>query len=346
MASPSIAFPFAAPTALPQLPLALSRPMLLALPSSCIALGIVLLGYSTIFHQHTRRTFWRYRGGEVRLVLTAHALSGLLEILRFHSLSLSAPPIPTTLDLLLCLVQSLTNLTLVRPLRRGQPSLVRPSYQAGALLRPLVSFLAWRSGSPALHAASVGIVHGFLYTRVLIWLLGTTGLLEKYADVYTVAVFVAGIVACADGPVRHLEKVYIAVVAGVALANRWTTEQLRSEVYDAHSPAMRQLLELLVLLGFANLETIRERAGARATQPSMAPISVKTRDQPAIASERDEYWAPSPVVATVLPTPSMAACEPSCMRSPSNSLPTPPMSPVNLSLKTPSYTSISSFPVF
>ena len=52
-------------------------------------------------------------------VLAVHILVGLAETFRFACLDLSHDPVAVPLDLVLCLVQSLTNAWLVRRIRRG-----------------------------------------------------------------------------------------------------------------------------------------------------------------------------------------------------------------------------------
>ncbi|KZT61456.1 hypothetical protein CALCODRAFT_491266 [Calocera cornea HHB12733] len=132
-------------------------------------------------------------------------------------------------------------------------------------------------------------------------------------DVYALAVFAAGVLACADAPLAvgglGLEKVYVATVAGVALLNGWTTRQMQPEVYSRHSRAMCQLLDVLLFLGFAELETIQERAGARSPRPRPSDPSISKHDQdPARGTEeQDEYAAPSPSARKDCPSPSTGA---------------------------------------
>lgn len=192
-------------------------------------------------------------------ILILHIISGLTELLGLYIRPLlhSSERIPDSLDLALCLAQSGTNLALVKRMARGQWKMTRPSYQAGALLRPILTVLGMIYDRADLHKSSLQILHAFIYTRYLIYLWSKTGLLDKHSDVYMMAVFTAAILAMMDTPFpATLSKAYILCVAAISLLNHWTSQQLE-ESGSKHSRIKVDLLHMLVFLGLADLPTLK-----------------------------------------------------------------------------------------
>ena len=81
-----------------------------------------------------------------RAVLALHILVGLLETFRFALLDLFRPPVADLLDVALCLVQSLTNVLLVRRMTRGLAYFTRTS-----LLSPIPSRSSFLGHQPIYH---------------------------------------------------------------------------------------------------------------------------------------------------------------------------------------------------
>jgi hypothetical protein len=152
-----------------------------------------------------------------------HAVAGLTEVFRYHlrAAFFPVPIIPDSLDVALCLTQSATNLALAKTLLRGDPSVTRPSYQAGAVLRPALGIAAFVWRDPWLHRASVKVVNGFLYTRLGIWACSATGLWDgAYAKVYALSVYVGAVLAVMEGGGVWAVYGYNALVLGVFVFNR------------------------------------------------------------------------------------------------------------------------------
>ncbi|KAL2783980.1 hypothetical protein BJX66DRAFT_330280 [Aspergillus keveii] len=99
-----------------------------------------------------------------------HILSGALEVVLFYGNSKCSIVAVTA-----CCVHSVTSLALVKYLPNGYPPHTRPAYQAGSILRPLLVIRAYCSQSPVDYHSSMMPLHGFVYTRALIFLLGTMG---------------------------------------------------------------------------------------------------------------------------------------------------------------------------
>jgi hypothetical protein len=192
-------------------------------------------------------------------VLALHIFSGLNELLGLYIRPLLAQSgkIPDALDLILCLTQSGTNLALVKTMARGQWKTTRPSYQAGAIMRPILTILAMIYRRTDLHTCSLQIIHAFIYTRCLIYIWWRADLLDKYSDIYMVAVFTAAVLAMADTECPAiLSKAYILCVAGISLLNHWASKQLK-EPASKRSVAKQHMLSLLLCLGFVDLPTLK-----------------------------------------------------------------------------------------
>lgn len=160
--------------------------------------------------------------------LLLHVISGSCEVAFYHLRLLAGPVTPTRLDVLLCLVQSLTNLILAKPLRRGRPRMTRPCYQAGAVIRPAITLAAYALGNPNLHRSSIKILNGFVYTRVLIWLVKRLDLVQAYQDAYNLSVFGAALLAISESPINYGPHIYVCTVALVALLNQSISTRLES----------------------------------------------------------------------------------------------------------------------
>lgn len=142
------------------------------------------LAYTTILSRHTRYAAPVYnrhhRESSTKTfrntVLGLHIVSGLTEITRWYFLTLStggtARPTATPVDFVLCMVQSVTSLILVKHLARGFPIMTRPSYQAGSVARMVLASVALYTGSADWQESSAKAVNAFIYTRLLIKYIG------------------------------------------------------------------------------------------------------------------------------------------------------------------------------
>lgn len=197
----------------------------------------------------------------MRPVLILHISVGLIELLGLYlqPMFLRHERIPNLLDLVLCLAQSGTNMALVKRMARGQWRMTRPSYQAGAIMRPVLTISAIVFQRSDLHAASLQIIHAFIYTRCLIYIWWKAKLLDRHSDTYMVAVFSAAILAMADTACPGiLSKTYVLCVAGISSLNHWTSRQI-AEPPTRRSASKAHLLGLLLRLGLVDLESLRER---------------------------------------------------------------------------------------
>jgi len=201
-------------------------------------LAYVLTIYFFAFNLHTRFTAPVYKktfaasSRAINEVLITHIIAGLSEVLLYHIMNcIDETVMPTKMALLLCYLQSATNMMLVKYLRRGVPAITRPSYQAGAILRPLLSTAAYLLQDAEMHRSSVKIINAFIYTRAIVWLLQHTGIQKRYRVQYAIAVPSAAIVSMFEGGVSTSASriiAYLSYMALIAITSRHVTKQLES----------------------------------------------------------------------------------------------------------------------
>ncbi|KAF2723905.1 hypothetical protein K431DRAFT_282598 [Polychaeton citri CBS 116435] len=246
-----------------------------------------IAAYSAIMWHHTRRTAPTYKKdfqqGSV-WPLAIHITSGIFEVFRLHIRSLYGPVYPDLLDLAAAFAQSITNLILVKPLRRGQPSLTRPSYQAGGILRPIVSSIAYATQNPALHRGSVKMVNAFVYTRMDIWILVNLNIVKSYATIYAFAVTHGAMQAIYEGTGLTGLSIYTGLIVALMLVERVVSnfisdneEDLQHDADEEHtkpisqvhnnSSKLLQAADHVTHLGFAELHTV-QRHNTRKHGPS------------------------------------------------------------------------------
>ncbi|KAF3906930.1 hypothetical protein AA313_de0205408 [Arthrobotrys entomopaga] len=135
-------------------------------------LSIVLL-YGAILLSYVSKRFNSYRQNHNLLVAT-HTISNLVELAQYYTIpwrysGASSTTVPLT-SLLLCILQVQTNFALVRKLKRGNPALVRTTYQGAGLLRAAIMISAFVLQSQTLYHDSIVVIHAFVYARFIIWL--------------------------------------------------------------------------------------------------------------------------------------------------------------------------------
>lgn len=123
-------------------------------------------------------------------ILAVHIAGGILEMLRWQFRACwDLLPVPNNLDLFLAFLQTVTSLRLAKYMRRGQPLMTRPTFQAGPVFRLALSALAWYWMDGRLHKGSVKTLDGFLWVRASVAFLGPLmatkhGDRPKFPEVY------------------------------------------------------------------------------------------------------------------------------------------------------------------
>ncbi|KAE8335186.1 hypothetical protein BDV24DRAFT_156234 [Aspergillus arachidicola] len=129
----------------------------------------IILGLYVIFAvYHILNRGKTYRASH--RVLPWHIISGSVELLLFYGGFKCSPA-----AVISCLIHSYTSLVLVKDLHNGYPPHTRPAYQAGSIMRSIQVVHAYSTQDPIHYHDCLMLLHGFVYTRVLIFLLGTMG---------------------------------------------------------------------------------------------------------------------------------------------------------------------------
>ncbi|KAI8648126.1 hypothetical protein NCS56_01544600 [Fusarium sp. Ph1] len=186
--------------------------------------------YLLIFAYHTRRSLPVYRFNSSRkrsMALALHILAGAFELTRYYARAVKGPVLPDIADTAACFAHSLTTLILARTLLRGDKT-TRASYQAPALMRPLLALIAISYENAFIHEASVKLLHAFLYTRLIIFLAKRIGMnrVQSSATVYAHAVFLGAIVAIHYSGLPGGVPIYIGAVGIVMVFNNRMTAAL------------------------------------------------------------------------------------------------------------------------
>ncbi|KAJ3453902.1 hypothetical protein MRS44_018534 [Fusarium solani] len=212
---------------------------------------------------------------------TRHILAGSFELARYYTRAVDGDVVPEVIDTVACFAQAFTTLRLSKTLLRGDVT-TRPSYQAPALMRPFIGCLAalvYQSPC-AIHRASVKLLHAFLYTRMIIFLAKRFGVgkIHSNATIYAHAVFLGAIIAIHDSGLHAGVPVYISMVGAVMVLNRYVADRLtrcvtlndplpmqKPNAVDSSWTSKvsmpiweRNLMRVLLWLGLANLEAIKE----------------------------------------------------------------------------------------
>ncbi|KAG8899813.1 hypothetical protein FRB99_006444, partial [Tulasnella sp. 403] len=111
------------------------------------------------------------------------------------------------------------------------------------------------TGNPIYHECSIKLLNSFVYARGMIWVFETIDLFTSYADTYSLAIFLAGVLAAEDGPIPWFSRMYIVGTCLVVMINQWTTGVVGGG--KGSSSFERALANVLLALGFANLETVQ-----------------------------------------------------------------------------------------
>lgn len=193
---------------------------------------LIIILFLCIVSYHTRRTAPAYRAKfrkRTSLPLQIHIMAGSFEILRYHILTTLGQATPDVFDLVACLLQSYTNLVLAKTLIRGEKT-TRPSYQVAGFLRPIIGVVAFVSGSPDYHCASVKLVNAFIFTRMIIFVARALrlGKIHSQPTIYAYAVFLGGVLSVYESGLSGGVPAYIGLVAMLTALNQYVSEYLKN----------------------------------------------------------------------------------------------------------------------
>jgi hypothetical protein len=190
--------------------------------------------YLAIIIYHSRRHIPIYSAkfSKNKTCLYLHIGTGIMEWTRYHLTRTwlgHEDILPQPIDVLSCFIWSWTTLVLVKTLRRGDPLTTRPPYQAGAVLRPLVSIASYLLQIPSLHKVSISALDGFLYARLAIFFFVYTPYLRGYSEstFYSIAIPFAAAFSIHESRVPGAALAFIIIIAYTAKLNEWVTHRTR-----------------------------------------------------------------------------------------------------------------------
>jgi hypothetical protein len=205
------------------------------LPSTNTQYLLICLGYVIIFAYHTRHSISAYYGHsrtKKSLALALHILAATFELTRYYFRAFRRTIQPDLFDTAACMIHSITSLRLARTLRRGDKT-TRASYQAPAMLRPVLSLAAVVRQDAFAHEACVKLLHAFLYTRLLIFVAKRIGMgkIQSHSTIYAQAVTLGAILAIISSGLPAGVPIYIGAVGLVMVFNQRTSINLPSSVH-------------------------------------------------------------------------------------------------------------------
>lgn len=213
-------------------PLRSTRYFTMHSPQATSELALATLLYAIIMFFHTRKTAPKHAKTFHRpssVPLTIHILVGLFEIFKYHILACRRTVVPDLIDVSACILQVSTNLYLTKSLVRGD-LVTRPAYQSVGAIRLFVGPTAWLLSDAHLHRASVKLVNGFAYTRVVITLEVLLGLndLKSGASIYSHGVFLGGLLSVWEADMFLGIPIYIATVGLFMALNHFLSTSVES----------------------------------------------------------------------------------------------------------------------
>jgi hypothetical protein len=240
---------------------------------------VVLYGSPMLYHSHRAVLSYRQKFRKPSaLPLSFHILASAFELVRYEARALRGPVLPDELDLLACLAQTCTSLVLARTLLRGDASVTRASYQAGALLRMTVGVLAYSLQNVLLYRGAVRLLDAFFYTRFVIFLGHRLGLGSVYkgSTIYMIGVFLGALLSMHESQVPGAVPAYVLAVGVLVMINRGVSERVErcgtfspilpschleltcNGLRCSIAPAKEHLVaHYLMKAGFAEIATIR-----------------------------------------------------------------------------------------
>nr|XP_031861705.1 uncharacterized protein CI109_002936 [Kwoniella shandongensis]KAA5528777.1 hypothetical protein CI109_002936 [Kwoniella shandongensis] len=211
--------------------------------SDLIVLSLYLI-FGLIYHLINRRTYRHHRA------LSAHIVASIGELGLYYlgyEMSIAAFG--------LCMIQCGTNLALTKRLQKGIPSLTRPTYQAGAIYRPLVSIYALYTGRSQDYRDSILPLHSFIYARLLLLVFSTISSSSDFEgninsrQVYNAAIIGSAIMAIGQGTRGVVGVVgYLMMVLVVGKIGLWTrAEFARPNKKSSFQPSLAKLFDQIGL---------------------------------------------------------------------------------------------------
>ncbi|KAJ5719108.1 hypothetical protein N7493_007563 [Penicillium malachiteum] len=235
---------------------------------------LFFLTFFSIFLYHTRHEIpiYQRKFHKRKIFLYLHIITGTSDLFRYRFNEFLYGPfdaLPDALGVLSSLIWAFTSLELVKTLRRGDPRTTRPPYQAGAILRPLVSLTSYLFGLPALHRLSISALDSFIYARLAIFFFCHTPYIRSYSrsKIYAISIPLSAALAIHESRVPGASILYLLAVSYVTRLNEWVTYESRSlrckDPSRTVSPYWKSMISVFIEMGFFEIEELKEVSKAR-----------------------------------------------------------------------------------
>ncbi|KAF2843264.1 hypothetical protein M501DRAFT_1012621 [Patellaria atrata CBS 101060] len=235
----------------------------------------------TVYHAGNKGKSYR----ATNKALSYHTVAGIVELLLYYGgYQISV------ISLAACLVHSISGMMLVKNLRKGYPTLTRPMYQGGSVLRAIAMIRAYYSKSPIEYHDAIVPIHSFVYARSLFFILGTIGPTPNFLKnanskyVYAAAIYGAALVAVGHCVNQWAILQYMFCVHAIGKLNFWTRRSVdQCKERKEEIPKMLKILQKAGLCSFP--------------QPSDIDMQITLNDGPRIGFLRMDslghIWAKS-----------------------------------------------------
>ncbi|KAL2686870.1 hypothetical protein Neosp_004412 [[Neocosmospora] mangrovei] len=173
-------------------------------------------GYARAHHHHLS-------------LLIVHSVVSVIEVVLFHvkSWQLGHDPKANNIDLVLCVVQTITSLVMTERMRfipRLTLELSRASFQSMAFMRVLASGLALYLGSTEWHRASVKMLASFIWVRLISrWSSRFAGF-NTYGQGYSLGVIGGILMGIYEGTYPYGIGIFMGTTLSLLAFDRWASK--------------------------------------------------------------------------------------------------------------------------
>jgi hypothetical protein len=185
--------------------------------------------------------------------LIPHVLISLLEVVIFNLKQWQSKhdPLPTSLDLFLCMLQVSTALYLAEKQGNIQkavaPPLARAVFHTMICQRLLASSLAAYLGSAKWHRASIKVLHSFIWGRGFIAVAKHLSIFETHMKAVAGGTVVSGLSGIYEGSYPHGNLIWIGCMMGLLALDKLGQQYDKYGIQFVH--AGRPLTIIVLLLG-------------------------------------------------------------------------------------------------
>jgi hypothetical protein len=153
------------------------------------------------FLRHFTSSKYARYGNLPYVPLLLHIFLGVIITFRyqFRAMSSPNPPRPEALDIAMGVTNAILSWRLCKYESRGNPRLVRVGFQAMGLMILFPALMCYKTASPVWYHSLAKMHNSFIYVRWLIHVGPAVGLFDSFHELYTISVFLGGILGVWEG---------------------------------------------------------------------------------------------------------------------------------------------------